>query len=88
MLATVLDRAIGLAVSRAIEDRPQATLQLDIHFMQPVQIGEFVQVHCAIHRITRSLVFASGTAFVDSKAVCSGKGVWKILDPVRPAQTI
>lgn len=79
MLATLLDRAIGLNVSEANGHRPQATLQLDVHYLGAVQIGEFVEARCTIDRRTRAITFASGTASVGPRIVATAKGVWKML---------
>ncbi|MEF2545837.1 PaaI family thioesterase [Aurantimonas sp. E1-2-R+4] len=79
MLATLLDRAIGMAVFEASGGRPQATVQLDMHFLDAVQIGEFVEARCQIDRRTRSVTFATGTAFVGKRPVASAKGIWKML---------
>lgn len=79
MLATLLDRAIGMIVFEANGGRPQATLQLDLHYIDAVQIGEFVEARCRIDRRTRSITFASGSAFVGSRPVASAKGIWKML---------
>lgn len=79
MLATLLDRAIGLNVSEANGHRPQATLQLDIHFLEAAKIGDFIEARCRIERRTRSVTFATGTASVGPRAVATARGVWKIL---------
>ena len=79
MIATLLDRAIGLSVSEANGYRPQATLQLDLHYLEAVRIGSFVEARGIVDRRTRSVTFASGTAFVGSRPVATAKGVWKML---------
>lgn len=79
MLATLLDRAIGLNVSEANGHRPQATLHLDVHYLDRVQVDEFVEARCKIDRRTKSVTFASGTAFVGSRMVATASGVWKML---------
>lgn len=79
MLATLLDRAIGLNVSEANGHRPQATLQLDVHYLEVVKLGDFIEARCRIERRTKSVTFATGTAFVGPRAVATARGVWKIL---------
>jgi acyl-coenzyme A thioesterase PaaI-like protein len=79
MLATLLDRAIGLNVSEVNCYRPQATVHLDVHYLDAVEIGEFVEARCRIDRRTKSVTFASGTAFVGSRPVATATGVWKLL---------
>ena len=79
MLATLLDRAVGINVSEANGGRPQATVQLDLHYLDAVRIGEFVEARCRIERQTRSLTFAAGEARVGSRLVVTARGVWKML---------
>jgi acyl-coenzyme A thioesterase PaaI-like protein len=45
-----------------------------------VQIGDFVEAHCEIVRITRSIIFMRGTLMVGDRVVASASGVWKILE--------
>ena len=62
MLMTFADRSMGMTCWYANERQPQATVQLDMHFIDAVQIGEFVEAKCTVVRRTRSLVFMSGRA--------------------------
>ena len=43
MLMTFADRSMGMTCWYANEQQPQATVQLDMHFIDAVQIGEFVE---------------------------------------------
>jgi uncharacterized protein (TIGR00369 family) len=79
MMATLLDRAIGVNISQANEGRPQATIQLNIHYLDAVRIGEFVEAHCTIKRRTKTIWFAGATATVGSRPVATADGIWKIL---------
>jgi acyl-coenzyme A thioesterase PaaI-like protein len=79
MLMTFADRTLGMAAWYANGRRPQATVQLDVHFVDAVQIGEFVEAHNEVVRLTRSMVFMSGTLVVGSRIVATAKGIWKIL---------
>src|SRR6185503_1293527 len=47
MLMTFADRSMGMTCWYANERQPQATVQLDMHFIDAVQIGEFVEAKCA-----------------------------------------
>ncbi len=42
------DRAMGMACWYANERQPPATVQLDVHFIDAVQIGEFVEAMCSV----------------------------------------
>jgi uncharacterized protein (TIGR00369 family) len=79
MLMTFADRALGMTAWYANERQPQATVQLDVHFIDAVQIGEFVEARCKVVRRTRSLLFMSGEFVVGSRVVLSANGVWKTL---------
>jgi uncharacterized protein (TIGR00369 family) len=79
MLMTFADRSMGMACWYANERQPQATIQLDVHFIDAVQIGEFVEAKCSVVRRTRSLVFMDAELVVGTRTVATAKGVWKTL---------
>ena len=79
MLMTFADRSLGMTCWYANERKPQATVHLDVHFVDAVQIGEFVEMHCTVVRRTRSLIFMSGELRVGTRAVATANGVWKTL---------
>src|SRR5436853_7204062 len=71
MLMTFADRAMGMTAWYANERQPQATVQLDVHFVDAVQIGDFVEAHCTVVRRTRALIFMRGTFVVGDRVVLS-----------------
>src|SRR5205085_8768347 len=77
MLMTFADRAMGMTAWYANERQPQATVQLDVHFVDAVQIGDFVEAHCTVVRRTRALVFMSAELVVGSRVVAIAKGAWQ-----------
>jgi acyl-coenzyme A thioesterase PaaI-like protein len=79
MLMTFADRSMGMTCWHANERQPQATVQLDMHFVDAVKIGEFVEARCKVVRRTRALVFMSGELVVGDRVVATAKGVWKTL---------
>jgi acyl-coenzyme A thioesterase PaaI-like protein len=79
MLMTFADRSMGMTCWYANEKQPQATVQLDMHFVDAVQIGEFVECRAKVVRRTRSLVFMSGELVVGERLVATANGVWKTL---------
>ena len=81
MLMTFADRAIGRTCRYASEHQPQATVQLDIHFVDAVRVGEFVEARCRVVRRTRALLFARAELTVGARVVATAKGVWKTLAP-------
>ena len=79
MLMTFADRSRGMTCWYANERQPQATVQLDVYFIDAVKIGEFVEAKCTVVRRTRSLIFMSGDLVVGARIVATAKGVWKTL---------
>jgi acyl-coenzyme A thioesterase PaaI-like protein len=79
MLMTFADRSMGMTCWYANERQPQATVQLDMHFIDAVQVGEFVECRAKVVRRTRSLVFMSGELVVGERVVATANGVWKTL---------
>ena len=62
-----------------LQGRPQATVQLDVHFIDAVQVGEFVECRAKVVRRTRSLVFMAAELVVGERVVATANGVWKTL---------
>jgi acyl-coenzyme A thioesterase PaaI-like protein len=79
MLMTFADRSMGMTAWYANERQPQATVQFDMHFIDAVQIGEFVEAKCKVVRRTRSLIFMAADLVVGSRVVATAHGVWKAL---------
>ena len=79
MLMTFADRSLGMTAWHANEQKPQATVHLDVLFIDAVQIGEFVEAKCRVVRRTRSLIFMSGEITVGDRVVATANGVWKTL---------
>src|SRR5580765_3473969 len=79
MLMTFADRSMGMTCWYANERQPQATVQLDMHFVDAVQVGEFVEAKCRVVRRTRSLVFMAADLVVGPRVVATANGVWKTL---------
>src|SRR5712691_7222466 len=77
MLMTFADRSMGMTCWYANERQPQATVQLDMHFIDAVQIGEFVEAKCKVVRRTRALIFMSAELVVGARAVATANGVWE-----------
>lgn len=87
MLMTFADRSMGMVCSYANGHKPQATVQLNVHFVDAVQIGEFVEARCDVVRRTRSLIFMRAELVVGSRIVATADGVWKTLSVKPSAQT-
>src|ERR1700759_3158928 len=52
MLMTFADRAMGRTCYYANEKQAQATIQLDMHFIDAVRVGEFVECRAKVVRRT------------------------------------
>jgi acyl-coenzyme A thioesterase PaaI-like protein len=79
MLMTVVDRMLGAIGRYHNDNRPQATVHLDVHFLAPVRIGDVVVGRGRIRRNTRSLMFIGGVLLVEETPVTEASGVWKKL---------
>jgi uncharacterized protein (TIGR00369 family) len=79
MLLMFADEAIGKAAYDANDRLPQATIQLDVQFIAPVEVGQFVEAHAQVVRRTRSLIFMSGRLLAGDRTVATASGIWKVI---------
>jgi acyl-coenzyme A thioesterase PaaI-like protein len=79
MIMAFADRAMGMTARHANGQKPQATIQLDVHFVDAVQIGDFVEIQAGIVRRTRSLIFMKADVVVGARVVATANGIWKAL---------
>jgi acyl-coenzyme A thioesterase PaaI-like protein len=79
MLATFADSVLGWMVFNAVKPRPAATIQLNMHYVSPVRLGDFVEGRAEIIRVAGSVVFVAGRFGVGAAIVATADGVWKIL---------
>ena len=79
MLATLADRAMGQAGRLSNGDRAQATIQLDLHYIDAVQLGELVEARCGVVRRTRSVIFIEADILANERLVAKARGIWKVL---------
>ena len=87
MLATFADSVLGRMVFNAVKPRPSATIQLNMHYVAPVRLGDFLEGRGEIIRTTGSVVFVAGRFTVGSSVVATAGGVWKILNAGRSGST-
>lgn len=89
MLCAAFDTALGNAAWDAAGQKPCATVQLNVHFVGAVKLGEFARVDAEVVKATRTMVFLRGVMRVDDRTVATADGVWKILEwrgePFKPA---
>ena len=79
MLMTFADRSLGFTARRGDISRKQATIQLDVHFLRAVHIGQAVDMECKVVRETRSLVFMDGSMSTSGEIVATARGIWKVV---------
>lgn len=78
MLMTLADRAMGATARKNDPSVAQATVQLNMNFLDAARIGELLIADCRIDRSTRSLVFVGGVLRQGERIVGTCSGVWKI----------
>jgi acyl-coenzyme A thioesterase PaaI-like protein len=79
MLMTFADRSMGMTCWYANERQPQATVQLDMHFVDAVQVGEFVRSQVPGGAPHALAVFMAAELVVGTRVVATANGVWKTL---------
>jgi uncharacterized protein (TIGR00369 family) len=78
MLTTLADQAMGMTAFRANDNKPHATIELNMQFIGAVRLGEFVEAHCEIVRLTRAIIFMQCKLVVGTRAVATATGIWKV----------
>ena len=78
MLMTLADQAMAFT-ARKHTRKAHATMELHIHFVGVVRVGEFVEVRTEVVRATRSVVFLEAKMFVGDRLVVAASGIWKII---------
>lgn len=79
VLASFADNLLARVTAAAVEPRPIATMQLNVHFVAPAHPHEFLEGHGEVIRATRSVVFVAGRLLVGTRVVAAVDGIWKIL---------
>jgi acyl-coenzyme A thioesterase PaaI-like protein len=79
MVTAAFDFALGVAAKTAAGERPCATVQLNVHFIDAMKLGEFAILRIEPIRTTRSLVFLRGTLRASDRTIAAADSVWKIL---------
>ena len=87
MLATLADRGMGQASRNANANKPQATIQLDVRYLNAARIGGLIEARCRVDRRTRQLTFVSAEILADGALVAQAQGIWKILGTGRGGGT-
>ena len=78
MLTTLADQAMGMTALRASGNKSHATIELNMQFVGAVRVGEFVEAHCEVVRLTRAIIFMQCKLVVGTSVVANATGIWKI----------
>lgn len=81
-MMTFADLAVGRAFRFLTGATRTATVQLDIAFIDAVQIGEIVYARPEMLRTTKTVAFMRSTFTVGDRVVATAQGVWKLLRPL------
>lgn len=78
VLVAFADHTLGCYVEAAADGAPNVTIQLNTHFLERVEPGEFVELRGEVTRATRSLVFVRGIIGVGRRDVVAVDGIWRV----------
>jgi uncharacterized protein (TIGR00369 family) len=79
MLATLADRAMGLASRLSNDGMPQTTIQLELHYLDAAQLGEFVEARCRVSKRSRYVIFMGADVLAGDRLVATARGIWKVM---------
>lgn len=91
MMATFCDMLLPIGAVRAVEalhDLFLPTISLQVDYLAPARIGQWVQGQTQVLRTTRSLVFAQGLVSADGEPVARVSGVFKVGGRMPPHDTM
>ena len=75
----VADHGLGMVSLDQTGCYRQATISLNVQFVSPANLGDFVEVDAEVVKQTRSVVFLRGTLRARSRIIATVEGIWKIL---------
>lgn len=78
MLTAFLDGLMGAATFRAAR-RPGVTIHLSVDFLHMARVGEWVMGEAKVTRHTADVAFAEARAYVGSRDVIRGAGIFKLM---------
>lgn len=77
-LLTFADRALGFTVRHTTGATRTATIQLNVQFLDSVNIGEFVESRPVVSRTSKQIVFVNTALMVGEREIAIVQGIWKI----------
>jgi len=78
-ILALADHALGQTTLRAQGGHPQATVQLDLHFIDAAWPGDFVEAVCRVNRQTGSMLYAQAELHVAGRLIATVMAVYKRL---------
>jgi acyl-coenzyme A thioesterase PaaI-like protein len=78
-LMTFTDRALGATAREMSGTARTATIQLNVQFVDGVNVGDIVEASPTVIRDTRHVIFMSTGLTVGDRTVAMATGVWKKL---------
>jgi acyl-coenzyme A thioesterase PaaI-like protein len=85
VVMALADHGLSLLAWEAAERAPCTTIQLNLHFLDAIQPGEFIVLRGEITRCTRGLVFVRGVIAAHHhekvRDVGAIDGIWRVLRP-------
>jgi acyl-coenzyme A thioesterase PaaI-like protein len=79
ILMTFADHGLSMLAWEAAQRAPCTTIQLNTHFLAPVEPGQFVELRGEVTRATKGLVFVRGILAVGDRDVAAVDGIWRVL---------
>ena len=85
VLMALADHGLSLLAWEAAERIPCITIQLNVHFLDAIRPGEFIELHGEVTRRTSGLIFLRGLVGARNghavRDVGSLDGIWRVLRP-------
>jgi acyl-coenzyme A thioesterase PaaI-like protein len=85
VLMAFADHGLSFLAWEAAERAPCTTIQLNTHFLDAIQPGEFIELHGEVTRRTRGLVFVRAVILAHhadkTREVGAIDGIWRVLRP-------
>jgi uncharacterized protein (TIGR00369 family) len=80
MTSTFADVVMSRVVFNAVKPRSCATIQLNVHYVAPVKLYDFLVGRAEIVRASASMAFVRAQFNVGAQIVAMADGVWKIFE--------
>jgi len=87
-LMTFTDRVLGTAARAGRQTELTATMHMDMHFLDVVEIGEIVESFLEEAPTTEKSIFVRADLMVGTRVVAMAAGIWKRLGQRAPNLTV